>query len=84
MGPSKENKQYMEMVKNTMKLMDGHYSSALPLRKKGIEHAIQPEASRAMWPMAEEEVPGGRFISYPYVGKVPFEKVTGHTRGKVW
>lgn len=36
LGPSREDCQFMEMVQNTVKLEDGHYSIALLLRKRGV------------------------------------------------
>lgn len=36
LGLSREDCQFMEMVQSTIKLEDGHYSIALPLRKRGV------------------------------------------------
>lgn len=36
LGPSKEDCQFMEMVENSVKLMDGHYSIALPLKNREV------------------------------------------------
>ena len=36
LGPSREDRQFMEMVESSVKLVDGHYSIALPLKKRDV------------------------------------------------
>lgn len=36
LGPSREDRQFMEMVENTVELVDGHYTIGLPLKNGDV------------------------------------------------